>query len=208
MESRCVFGGILLLELLLGISPRADRLTWALENFPVWLGLFLLAFTWKQFPLSRLCLWLLAVHAVILMVGGYYTYAKVPLGDWAKMAFGFSRNHYDRLGHLAQGFVPAILVRELLLRKAHLLRNRWLPFLTVSVCLAFSAFYELFEWWTALLTGEGSNAFLGTQGDVWDTQEDMCMALIGAVAAMIFLSGVHDRSIGKIRSKVEVRNES
>ncbi len=202
MEIRCVFGGILILEILLGISPRADRLTWALENFPVWIGLFLLLFTQKHFRLSRLCLWLLALHALILMVGGHYTYAKVPLGEWAKTAFDFSRNHYDRLGHLAQGFMPAILVRELLLRKAHLLPNRWLPFLTVSVCLAFSACYELFEWLTALLSGEGATDFLGTQGDVWDTQTDMCMALIGAVAALIFLSNLHDRSIEKVRSKV------
>ncbi|MGI8965864.1 MAG: DUF2238 domain-containing protein, partial [Limisphaerales bacterium] len=178
-------GGIFLLEILFGLSPEADRMTWALENFPVWIGLIVLLFTYKKFSLSKLCLSLLSIHALILMVGGYYTYAKVPLGDWAKDAFHFSRNHYDRLGHFAQGFVPAILVRELLIRHAKIIHKFWLPFLSASVGLAFSAFYELFEWWTAMLTGEGAKDFLGTQGDVWDTQWDMFCALIGASTALL-----------------------
>jgi putative membrane protein len=186
---------ILVLEVALGISPVADRPTWALENFPVWIGLIALTLTRRSFPLSRLCLALLAVHALILMVGGYYTYAKVPLGDWIKDWLSLSRNHYDRLGHFAQGFVPAILVRELLLRKLRLPRSGWVPFLTISVCLAFSALYELFEWWTAVLLGQGANDFLGTQGDVWDSQWDMCLALIGAITSLLLLSRLHDRSM-------------
>ena len=191
------------MEVALGISPKADRLTWALENFPVWLGLVLLVRTRRSFPLSDLCLGLLAVHALILMVGGHYTYAKVPLGEWVKDAFGLARNHYDRLGHFAQGFVPAIFVRELLLRKGVLTRSRWLAFLTISVCLAFSACYELFEWCTAVAIGAGATDFLGTQGDPWDTQEDMGMALIGAAAAMLFLPGIHDRSMAQVPTEAK-----
>ena len=198
MYRLALFFGILGLEVLLGISPKADRLTWALENVPVWIGLVLLVRTRRSFPLSNLCLGLLAVHALILMVGGYYTYAKVPAGEWVRDALGLARNHYDRLGHFAQGFVPAIFMRELLLRKGVVARNRWLPFLSISVCLAFSAFYELFEWWTAVAIGTGATDFLGTQGDPWDTQEDMCMALIGASIAMLCLSRAHDRSIKQL----------
>jgi putative membrane protein len=186
---------ILALDIALGIAPRADRLTWALENFPVWFGLVLLPLTDRRFPLSRLCLVLLAIHAVILMVGGFYTYAKVPLGDWAKEWFGFQRNHYDRLGHVAQGFIPAIFVRELLIRSARLRRAFWLPVLVVACCLAFSAVYELIEWWAALATGEAATDFLGTQGDIWDTQSDMFCALIGSIAALALLSRAHDTSM-------------
>jgi putative membrane protein len=166
-----------------------------LENFPVWFGLVLLPLTDRRFPLSRLCLVLLAIHAVILMVGGFYTYAKVPLGDWAKEWFGFQRNHYDRLGHVAQGFIPAIFVRELLIRSARLRRAFWLPVLVVACCLAFSAVYELIEWWAALATGEAATDFLGTQGDIWDTQSDMFCALIGSIAALALLSRAHDTSM-------------
>src|SRR5262245_49645833 len=163
-------------------------MTWALENAPVWIGLAAWLATRRRFRLSRLCLSLLALHAVILMVGGYYTYAKVPLGDWVKDALGLARNHYDRLGHFVQGFVPAILVRELLLRVAKLPRSRWLPVLVVCVCLAFSAFYELIEWWTALISGTAAEAFLGTQGDPWDTQWDMFLAFMGAIVSLATLS--------------------
>ena len=194
---RLLLATTLLLEIILGISPKADRTTWVLENFPIWIGAILLFKTWKTFPLSRLCLALLCVHAMILMWGGYYTYAKVPLGFWVQHRLGLGRNHYDRLGHFAQGFVPAILVRELLIRKAGLSRNAWLPFLTVSVCLAFSACYEFIEWWSAVLLGQGANDFLGTQGDPWDTQWDMFLALVGATTAMSTLCRVHDRSIAK-----------
>ena len=189
---------VLLTQLLLGWSPSADRLTWALENAPVWIGLALLAFTHRRFPLSRLCLVLLAIHAFILAVGGHYTYAKVPFGDWMKDWFGFERNHYDRIGHFAQGFIPAIFVRELLLRTSPLGRGKWLPFLTVSVCLAFSAFYEFIEWWTALLSGSAATDFLGTQGDPWDTQWDMFLAMTGAACAVLFLARLHDRSMVRL----------
>ncbi|MEW6157321.1 MAG: DUF2238 domain-containing protein [Verrucomicrobiota bacterium] len=203
MFSWSLFWIVLALEIILGISPKADRLTWVLENFPVWLGLGLFLFTYKTFPLSRLCLALLAIHCLILMVGGHYTYAKVPAGDWVRDWFGFERNHYDRLGHFAQGFVPAILVRELLLRKTDLKRNGWLALLTISVCLAFSSFYELLEWWSALFAGDAATDFLGTQGDVWDTQWDMYLALLGACTSFLFLSRAHDRSLEKLRPAVE-----
>jgi putative membrane protein len=192
---------VVLAQLLLGWSPSADRMTWVLENFPVWIGLVLLAFTHRRFPLSRLCLGLLALHSVILAVGGHYTYDKVPLGDWMKDWFGFERNHYDRIGHFAQGFIPAIFVRELLLRTSSLGRGKWLPFLTVCVCLAFSAFYEFIEWWTALLSGSAATDFLGTQGDPWDTQWDMFLALCGAIAAVAVMGRIHDRSIRRIIGK-------
>lgn len=198
MFLRVCLGIVLATQVLLGVSPKADRLTWALENAPVWIGLGLLAFTWKRFPLSRLCLGLFVVHSVILAVGGHWTYAKVPLGDWVKEWFGFARNHYDRLGHVAQGFIPAIFVRELLLRTSSLGRSKWLPVLVVSVCLAFSAFYEFIEWWTALIAEAGALEFLGTQGDVWDTQWDMFLCFGGAIAALLLLSRVHDRSLAKL----------
>jgi putative membrane protein len=189
---------VLVLSVWLGIAPKADRMTWALENAPVWIGIIVWLTTRKQFQLSRLCLVLLTIHAVILMVGGYYTYAKVPLGDWMKDWFGFARNHYDRIGHFAQGFIPAIFVRELLLRVARLPRSGWIPVLVVSVCLAFSAFYEFIEWWTALTTGEAATDFLGTQGDPWDTQWDMFLAFCGAIVAQITLPRIHDRSIKSV----------
>jgi putative membrane protein len=138
------------------------------------------------------------VHAVILMVGGHYTYAEVPLGFWMQRAFGFARNHYDRIGHFAQGFVPAILAREILWRRGVVRGRGWLFFLVTCVCLAFSAFYELVEWWTAELTGSAATAFLGTQGDPWDTQWDMCFALVGALAAQLALGRVHDRQMNLI----------
>ena len=186
---------IALLEIALSISPKADRMTWAMENAPVWIGIIAWLWTRKRFQLSRLCFVLFTLHAIILMVGGYYTYAKVPLGDWVKDWLGLARNHYDRLGHFAQGFVPAIFVRELLLRVAGLPRSRWISVLVVSVCLAFSACYEFVEWWTALLTGDAATDFLGTQGDPWDTQWDMFLALVGAVMAGLTLSRWHDRSM-------------
>ncbi len=199
---------IVAVEIALGVSPKADRMTWALENLPVWVGLILLAFTHRKFPLSRLCLNLFAIHAIILAVGGYYTYAKVPLGDWVRDAFGLARNHYDRLGHFVQGFVPAIFVRELLVRTSPLQRGKWLAFLAVSVCLAFSASFELFEWLVAEVSADGAADFLGSQGDVWDAQWDMLMALIGACLALLLLSRWHDKSmdsiIGQVRtSKIE-----
>jgi putative membrane protein len=189
---------VLAAQVALGISPQADRMTWALENGPLWVGVGLLAFTQRRFPLSSLCLHLFAIHSLILALGGHYTYAKVPLGDWVRDAFGLARNHYDRVGHFAQGFIPAIFVRELLLRKTPLQRGGWLNFLVVCVCLAFSASYEFFEWWTAALTGEAASDFLGTQGDPWDTQWDMFLATVGAVCSLTLLGRWHDASLKKV----------
>ena len=180
-----------------GIGPH-DRFTWVLEVAPVLIGLPILIVTHRRFPLTPVVYRLLVLHALILMVGGHYTYAEVPLGFWVRDALGLARNHYDRLGHFAQGFVPALVVRELLLRVSRLRRGAGLFFLVTCVCLAFSAAYELFEWVTALATGENATAFLGTQGDPWDTQEDMFMALVGAIAAQLALARVHDRELAEI----------
>jgi putative membrane protein len=184
----------LLLLVLSGVHPR-ERFTWVLEVAPILLGVPILVATYRRFPLTPLLYRLLLIHAVILMVGGHYTYAEVPLGFWVRDALGLARNHYDRLGHFAQGFVPAILVREVLLRRSPLERGKWLFFLVTCVCLAVSACYEFVEWWTALLTGEAATAFLGTQGDPWDTQWDMFLALVGALAAQLTLARVHDRQL-------------
>jgi len=181
-----------------GIHPY-DRATWLLEVAPVLIGVPVLIATYRRFPLSPVLYRLILVHALILIVGGYYTYARVPLGFWIQDMVGLSRNHYDRIGHLAQGFIPAILAREILLRRSPLVRGKWLFFIVVSICLAFSAVYELVEWWYAVLAGgEAAAAFLGTQGDVWDAQWDMFLALIGSVAAQLLLAKVHDRSITRL----------
>jgi putative membrane protein len=177
-----------------GIAPY-DRLTWGLEVSWVVVGVPLLIVTRRQFPLTPLLYRLLFLHALILILGGYYTYARVPLGFWFGDLFGLTRNYYDRLGHLAQGFIPAILAREILVRRSPLAGSRWLPFLVVSVCLAFSAFFEMIEWASALVLGADAAAYLATQGDPWDTQADMLCALIGAVAALLFLSRLHDRQL-------------
>ncbi len=180
-----------------GIEPH-DRFTWLLEVAPVLIGLPVVVATRRRFPLTPLLYLLLTIHAVILMVGGKYTYAQVPAGFWVQDLLGFERNHYDRLGHFAQGFVPAILAREILWRRSPLRASRWLGFLVVSICLAFSAFYELVEWWTAAATGEAAEAFLGTQGDPWDTQWDMFLALVGAITALVLLRRVHDRQLASL----------
>ncbi len=182
-----------------GIAPK-DRFTWLLEVGPVLLGAPVLMATWKRFPLTPLLYVLLFLHGVILMVGGHYTYAEVPPGNWVRDLFHMSRNHYDRLGHFAQGFVPAILAREVLLRTSPLRQGKWLFFLVTSVCLAFSAFYEFLEWWTAMATGTAAEAFLGTQGDVWDSQWDMFLALVGALCAQLTLSRVHDRQLAGVEA--------
>ena len=180
-----------------GIGPK-DYPTWGLEVFPAVVGLGVLAATRQRFPLTPLACWLVLVHCVILMVGGHYTYADVPLGEWMQGWFGFERNNYDKIGHFAQGFVPAILAREIFLRLGVVRRGGWLPFIVVSVCLAISAFYELVEWWVALLSEEAADSFLGTQGYVWDTQDDMFFCLLGAVAALVFLRRLHDRQIAAV----------
>lgn len=175
-----------------------DRLTWWLEASPAIAALILLVTTYRRFRFTTLCYTLIALHVCVLCVGGHYTYARVPLFDWLQPLFGWHRNHYDRLGHLMQGFVPAMVAREVIVRLEVLKRKKWLPFLVVSICLGISAFYELIEWWTALAGGAASMDFLGTQGDVWDTQSDMFFALIGAICALLFLSALHDRAIRKL----------
>jgi putative membrane protein len=202
IDPRTFLWAVLALEILLGISPKADRFTWALENAPVWIGILVFLWTYKRFPLTNLCYFLLFVHAVILMVGGHYSYAKVPLFNWIRDVFDLSRNNYDRLGHFAQGFIPAILVRELLLRTSPLQRGRWLFYLCVCVCLAFSAAFEMFEWLIAVLSGEeNSTAYLATQGDVWDSHWDMLWATIGAITSLLLLSKVHDRELKQVEKK-------
>lgn len=196
-EHLALLGGVALALLVSGISPR-DRFTWFMEIFPVLIIAPVLVFTYQRFPLTRLLYWLIAAHALILITGGHYTYAEVPAGFWVQELLGLSRNHYDRLGHFAQGFVPAIAAREVLLRTSPLKRGKWLFVIVISICLAFSAFYEMIEWWTAVLTGEGATAFLGTQGDPWDTQWDMFLALSGAVIAQLGLRGIHDRQLARI----------
>jgi putative membrane protein len=176
----------------------SDRLTWFLEVFPVLAGAPLLVATYRVFPLTPLLYRLLLLHALILILGGHYTYAQVPLGFWLQDLFEFSRNHYDRIGHFAQGFVPAILAREILLRRSPLRPGKWLFFLVASVCLAFSAFYEMIEWWAAVIGGAQAEHFLATQGDQWDTQWDMFIALIGAVAAQLLLASTHDRALADL----------
>jgi len=176
------------------IGPH-DRFTWTLEVFPVIVGLPILIYVYPRFRFTPLVYTLIAAHAVILMVGGKYTYAEVPLGFRLQEWLGLARNHYDRLGHFAQGFVPAMVAREILIRRSPLFGTRWLPFLVICVCLAISALYELIEFWTALATGEAAEAFLGTQGDPWDTQWDMMLALIGAIISLALLSRWHDRQL-------------
>jgi putative membrane protein len=175
-----------------------DTLTWGLEVMPALAGICVILPTWKRFPLTPLLCTLIALHMIILAVGGHYTYALVPAGNWVKEWLGLSRNHYDRLGHLAQGFVPAMIARELFLRLGVVAKRGWRNFLIVSLCLGISAFYELIEWTVALVLGETSDSFLGTQGDVWDTQTDMFLALLGACLALLFLSKWHDRQLGRM----------
>ena len=191
---------VLLVSALLAWSawqPK-DRLTWWMEVAPVLIAAPILFATRRRFPLTSLLCVLIALHAAILIVGGHYTYAEVPAGFWVRDALGWERNPYDRLGHFAQGFVPAMVAREILLRRTPLRRGGWLFFLVTCVCLAVSACYEFIEWWAALATGEGATAFLGTQGDVWDTQWDMFMALVGALSAQLLLGREHDRQLARL----------
>jgi putative membrane protein len=180
-----------------GLRPY-DRLTWLLEVLPVLVAAPLLVATFRRFPLTPLVYWLVALHALVLILGGHYTYARVPLGFWMQDWFDFTRNHYDRIGHLMQGFAPAIVVRELLLRTTPLAPGRWLFAIILFTVLGVSATYELIEWWTALASEEAATAFLGTQGDVWDTQWDMFLAGCGAIAAQLLLARRHDRQLAVV----------
>lgn len=179
------------------IRPH-DYFTWILEVFPAIIGIGVLVATYRRFRFTTLVYVLIAAHAIILMIGGHYTYAEVPLFNWIRDAFALGRNHYDRLGHFAQGFVPAMIAREVLLRRSPLKRGGWLSVIVVSICLAVSALYELLEWGVSEATGSAGDAFLGTQGDVFDTQKDMAMALIGAITSMLLLARLHDRQLKKI----------
>jgi putative membrane protein len=176
------------------IRPH-DYFTWFLEVFPIFIALPLLVVTYKKFPLSNLVYFLVLLHAIILMIGGHYTYAEVPAFNWLRDTFHLSRNYYDRLGHFAQGFVPAIIAREILLRKSVIMQGKWLFFIVCCICLSISACYELIEWRVAVVSGTSADAFLGTQGDVWDTQWDMLTALIGAIVAQLVLVKWHNQSM-------------
>ena len=178
-----------------------DFFTWVLEAMPVIIGVAILAAVYKKFRLTNLAYVLIWIHAIILLVGAHYTYARMPLFNWLKDALELSRNHYDRLGHVAQGFVPAIIAREVLLRKSPLQKGKWLFFIVICICLAISAFYELLEWLTAVTIADHAIAFLATQGDVWDTQKDMALCLIGALAAMLTLSRWHDRALQNLADR-------
>lgn len=179
------------------IAPR-DWFTWLLEVMPVLLVLPLLVISYSKFPFTNLVYALITLHAIILLIGGHYTYAEMPLFSWLRDYFGWDRNYYDRLGHVAQGFVPAMVAREILLRYQILPRGRWLFFIVISICLAMSACYEFLEWWVALASGSDAVAFLATQGDIWDTQWDMFLAFCGAIAAQLCLSKWHDRQLARL----------
>ena len=180
------------------IGPK-DYFTWFLEVLPAVIGLVIIILTYKKFKLTGLVYILILIHCIVLMVGGHYTYAEVPLFDYLKTIFDLDRNNYDKVGHFVQGFVPAIVAREILIRKNVINGTNWLNFFVVAFCLGFSAFYELIEWWVAIASGENADAFLGTQGYIWDTQSDMGLALFGAITALILLSKIHNNQINGLK---------
>ena len=183
-----------------GIAPK-DRFTWFLEVAPALIGLAVLAVTWSRFPLTPLVYWLILAHSIILMIGGHYTYAEVPLFDWIRDHFHLQRNDYDKVGHFAQGFVPVMIAREIVIRLQVFRSASWRNFFLLCFVLALSACYEFIEWWVALGTGDNAVAFLATQGDPWDTQSDMLMALIGGASALLLLGRWHDRQLEGLRSR-------
>ena len=197
-----IFGVVFLWS---AIAPK-DYFTWILEVAPAVIGLGVLCCTYRFFRLTTLVYWMVLMHCIILMIGGHYTYAEVPLFDHLKEMFGWSRNNYDKVGHFFQGFVPALVAREIFIRKAVVKPGAWLHFLTVCCCLAISAFYELIEWSVAMLSDEAAESFLGTQGYSWDTQSDMAYALVGAILAIALFSRYHDRQIQKLASKLGIQN--
>ncbi len=180
-----------------GIRPF-DRLTWMLEVAPAVGALVILALTFRRFEFTTMAYFLILIHCIILMVGGKYTYAEVPLFNWIRDTYGMARNSYDGVGHFAQGFIPAIVSREILLRASPLKKGGWLFFIVVMICLGLSAFYEFVEWWVSLAVGSEGDAFLGTQGDVWDTQKDMFLCFIGSIISLLTLSSLHDRALAKL----------
>jgi len=190
--------GFFLIALWSIIRPH-DLFTWFLEATPALIALVILAVTYKTFPLSNLAYVLIWLHSIVLLIGAHYTYAEVPLFNWIRDTYHTHRNSYDGIGHFAQGFVPAIVAREVLLRKTPLKRGWWLTFIVVCVVFAFSAFYELIEWWVSLASGSAGDAFLGGQGDIWDTQKDMALCLVGSILSLLFLSRLHDRSLQNLQ---------
>ena len=194
-----VFGSVFIWS---AIRPH-DYFTWFLEVFPAIIALPILFFSFQKFPLTPLLYILILVHATILMVGGHYTYAEVPIFNWLRDTFDLNRNYYDRIGHFAQGFVPAMIAREILLRKRVVKNGTWLFFVVCSICLGISACYEFIEWWVAVGSGTAAEAFLGTQGDVWDTQWDMFLALVGAITAQILLAKLHNKQLANLKSGLE-----
>ena len=190
-----IWASVFLLVLAWSAMEPADRVTWWMEVIPALVGFAILIMTRQRFPLTELVYFLILIHAVILMVGGHYTYAEVPIGDWLRDLTGGSRNNYDKLGHLAQGFIPAMIAREIMIRNKVVAVRGWLSFLVLCVVLAISALYELVEWWAALISSEAAESFLGTQGYIWDTQSDMMWALCGAILSLLTLSRLHDRQI-------------
>ena len=200
-ERKLLLAIVIVALIVSGIAPK-DRLTWLLEVVWAIIAIPVIALNWRRFPLTRLLCWLLVAHALVLIHGGAYTYAETPIGFWLRVtgiALGLEiqRNPWDRVGHLMQGFVPAILARELLLRCTPLRRGGWLVYLVLAACLSFSAFFELIEWWSALIYGADADAFLATQGDVWDTQWDMFLCLVGASLSLLLWSRLHDRQLGE-----------
>jgi len=198
-QTALLAAAVLLIVILLvsGIAPY-DRLTWLMEVAPVLIALPIMAATYKKFPLTTLLYVLIFIHALVLIEGGTYTYARVPLGFWLQDVLETARNPYDKIGHFMQGFVPFLVAREILLRGGFLTSRRMTAFLSICVVMMISSFYELIEWWAALIMGQGADEFLGTQGDEWDTQSDMLFALIGAMTAMLTLSRLHDRQMGRM----------
>lgn len=207
MQDKTLYASLAMLVLLAliwsGVAPY-DRATWLLEVAPVLIAGPLLLWSYPRFPLTRLLYWVIAIHSLILILGGTYTYARVPAGFWVQDWFELSRNPYDKLGHFIQGVTPALLAREILLRLRIVAPGKMLGLLSLCVALAFSAFYELIEWWVALLAGQGAEDFLGTQGDPWDTQSDMFMALLGALISVSWLSRAQDRQIARLTRSTEV----
>ena len=196
-----IWTGVFLLVLAWSAIQPFDRFIWWLEVSPALIAAGVLLMTRRRFPLSPLAYSLILLHCIILLVGGHYTYAEVPLFDWLAEVFNWSRNNYDKVGHVAQGFVPAIVAREILLRNEVVVGRYWLWFIVISICLAISALYELVEWWVALLTGTAADAFLSLQGYEWDTQSDMAWALFGAVAALALLGRWHDRQLRSLAQR-------
>ena len=194
-----IFLGVLVWS---AINPK-DYFTWLLEVFPALIGVVVLLSTYRRFPLTSLAYVLILLHAIVLMIGGHYTYAEVPLFNTIRDLLHQTRNNYDKVGHFTQGFIPAIVVREILIRVVRIQKRGWLFFIVVSICLAISAFYELIEWWVAISSGESAEAFLGTQGYVWDTQSDMFLALLGATVSLLILSRWHDRHLSRLQTSTQ-----